>query len=114
MQARKVTNVWNCRDELPIGIDLGKALFSIGLFEPKLISPSFSKQKQAGKEKQYHSIFSCPILKEQSKESNPPMRLTCGHVISKDALHKLASGSKLKCPYCPIEQNPSDAKQIVF
>lgn len=42
------------------------------------------------------------------------MRLTCGHVISKDALHKLASGSKLKCPYCPIEQNPSDAKQIVF
>lgn len=89
MQARKVTNVWNCRDELPIGIDLGK-------------------------EKQYHSIFSCPILKEQSKDSNPPMRLTCGHVISKDALNKLANGSKLKCPYCPIEQNPSDAKQIVF
>jgi len=89
MQQRKVTNVWNCRDELPIGIDLGK-------------------------EKQYHSIFSCPILKEQSKDSNPPMRLTCGHVISKDALNKLAIGSKLKCPYCPIEQNPSDAKQIVF
>ena len=42
------------------------------------------------------------------------MRLMCGHCISRDALTKLTSGHKLKCPYCPVEQNPSDAKIIQF
>ncbi|CAG7834116.1 unnamed protein product [Allacma fusca] len=89
MQARQVSSIWNGKDELPIEIDLGK-------------------------EFHYHSVFACPILRQQASESNPPMRLTCGHVISRDALHKLASGNKLKCPYCPGEQNPNDARQIVF
>jgi len=89
MQARQVTNIWNGKDELPIEIDLGK-------------------------EFHYHSVFACPILRQQASETNPPMRLTCGHVISRDALHKLASGSKLKCPYCPGEQNPNEARQITF
>lgn len=87
-----VQNVWQLRDELPVEIDLGRKL-------------------------QFHSTFSCPILKQQSTESNPPMRLVCGHVISRDALHKLSSssaGNKLKCPYCPMEQVLSDAKQIHF
>lgn len=47
-----------------------------------------------GKEFHYHSVFACPILRQQASEANPPMRLTCGHVISRDALQKLASGSK--------------------
>lgn len=87
-----VQDVWKTRDELPVEIDLGRKL-------------------------QFHSTFSCPILKQQSTESNPPMRLVCGHVISRDALHKLGSssaGNKLKCPYCPMEQILSDAKQIHF
>ena len=50
----------------------------------------------------------------QTSDTNPPMRLMCGHCISRDALTKLASGHKLKCPYCPVEQNPSDAKIIQF
>uniref|UniRef100_A0AC34R095 RING-Gid-type domain-containing protein n=1 Tax=Panagrolaimus sp. JU765 TaxID=591449 RepID=A0AC34R095_9BILA len=29
-----------------------------------------------------HSTFTCPILKTQSSEANPPYRLGCGHVIS--------------------------------
>lgn len=87
-----VQNVWQLRDELPVEIDLGRNL-------------------------QFHSTFSCPILKQQSTESNPPMRLVCGHVISRDALHKLcgnSSANKLKCPYCPMEQVVSDAMQIHF
>ncbi|XP_021948320.1 E3 ubiquitin-protein ligase RMND5A isoform X3 [Folsomia candida] len=89
MQARQVSSIWNGKDELPIEIDLGK-------------------------EFHYHSVFACPILRQQASESNPPMRLMCGHVISRDALHKLASGNKLKCPYCPGEQNPNEARLITF
>ncbi|KAG1711240.1 Protein RMD5 A [Nymphon striatum] len=49
-----------------------------------------------GKHSRYHSVFACPILRQPSTESNPPMRLGCGHVISKDALNKLANGNRLK------------------
>ncbi|XP_031348577.1 E3 ubiquitin-protein ligase RMND5A [Photinus pyralis] len=89
MMQRQVTGIWNGKDELPIEIDLGT-------------------------DKRYHSMFACPILRQQSTESNPPMRLLCGHVISRDALTKLSSGNKMKCPYCPIEQSPTDAKLIFF
>lgn len=95
MMSRQVTGIWNGRDELPIEIDL----------EP---------------ENRFHSIFACPILRQQSSEDNPPMKLLCGHVISRDALNKLSNGPimnntfRLKCPYCPMEQCPSDAKLIYF
>jgi len=39
-------------------------------------------------------MFACPILRQQSTDTNPPVRLVCGHVISRDALQKLTSGSK--------------------
>ena len=47
-----------------------------------------------GHEYHFHSIFACPILRQQSTQSNPPMRLVCGHVISKDALSKLSNMNK--------------------
>lgn len=50
----------------------------------------------------YHSVFACPILRQQASEQNPPMRLLCGHVISRDALNKLAMGAKLVPQYHPI------------
>uniref|UniRef100_A0A1I8A411 RING-Gid-type domain-containing protein n=1 Tax=Steinernema glaseri TaxID=37863 RepID=A0A1I8A411_9BILA len=68
-------------------------------------------------EKHVHSTFTCPILKIQSTDNNPPMRLACGHVISRDALNKLAQNSRqirLKCPYCPMESSASDAKRVYF
>ncbi|XP_011707300.1 PREDICTED: protein RMD5 homolog A isoform X5 [Wasmannia auropunctata] len=89
MQQRQVTGIWSGKDELPIEIDLGK-------------------------QSRYHSVFACPILRQQSTENNPPMKLVCGHVISRDALNKLANANKLKCPYCPAEQNPEDARLIYF
>ncbi|XP_018798083.1 PREDICTED: protein RMD5 homolog A [Bactrocera latifrons] len=89
MQSRQVLSIWNARDELPIEIDL---------------DPEY----------RYHSIFACPILRQQTTEDNPPKKLTCGHVISNDALHKLSNGHILKCPYCPVEQNADDAVRIYF
>lgn len=62
----------------------------------------------------YHSIINCPILRQQCSDSNPPMRLKCGHVISKDALEELYDGTKIKCPYCSMEQTPNEAQRIIF
>lgn len=90
MAARQCSDVWSAKDELPIEIDLGKDC-------------------------RYHSIFACPILRQQTTRNNPPVRLICGHVISRDALNKLSNGNnRLKCPYCPVEQNPAEARQIYF
>lgn len=86
---RQCSGVLSHKDELPIDIDLDPG-------------------------HRYHSVFACPILRQQTTENNPPMRLTCGHVISRDALNKLIAGSKVKCPYCPLVQAPSDARRVYF
>ncbi|XP_066926710.1 E3 ubiquitin-protein ligase RMND5A-like isoform X2 [Clytia hemisphaerica] len=89
MQQRQVEGMWSAKEELPVEIDLDN-------------------------EFRFHSIFACPILRQQCGRTNPPMRLVCGHVISKDALQRLSNSNKLKCPYCPKEMDPRDAKRIYF
>ncbi|KAI0306384.1 hypothetical protein B0F90DRAFT_1814293 [Multifurca ochricompacta] len=44
-------------------------------------------------ENRYHSIFACPVSKDQSTEQNPPMMMNCGHVVSKDSLQKLSKAN---------------------
>ena len=88
-QVMEAKQLWGLKDELPCEVDLG---------------PQY----------QYHSLFACPILRAQCTKFNPPMRLECGHVISIDALKRLTISSKVKCPYCPQENNPNDAKQVYF
>ncbi|TFK76496.1 hypothetical protein BDN72DRAFT_831071 [Pluteus cervinus] len=92
MRERK--SEWSQTDELPIEIPLPP-------------------------ENRYHSIFACPVSKEQSSESNPPMMLYCGHVITKDSLQKMGktgnhTSSKVKCPYCPTESVLSSVVRVYF
>lgn len=61
---------------------------------------------------QFHSIFVCPVSKEQTTDTNPPMMLPCCHVIAQESLQRLSKGAKFKCPYCPQESHPRDAKRV--
>ncbi|KZP24842.1 hypothetical protein FIBSPDRAFT_918682 [Athelia psychrophila] len=90
MRERK--SEWSQTDELPIEIPLPP-------------------------ENRYHSIFACPVSKEQSTERNPPMMMPCGHVLNKDSLHKLSKPpgvGRVKCPYCPAESSLSSALRVYF
>ncbi|ONK58722.1 uncharacterized protein A4U43_C09F15990 [Asparagus officinalis] len=82
---------WQTMKQLPVPVDLGR-------------------------EFQFHSIFVCPVLREQGSEENPPMLMPCGHVISKQSIVKLSKSSSrpFKCPYCPLEANVSQCRQIHF
>lgn len=64
---------------------------------------------------QFHSIFVCPVSKEQTTESNPPHMLPCGHVIAYESMLKITKGqpsANFKCPYCPKECNAGMTKRV--
>ncbi|KAM3242791.1 hypothetical protein ACQJBY_055029 [Aegilops geniculata] len=65
---------------------------------------------------QFHSVFICPVLREQGSDDNPPMLLPCGHVLSKQSTVKLSKSSSrsFKCPYCPFEALASESFAISF
>ncbi|KAI0316687.1 CTLH/CRA C-terminal to lish motif domain-containing protein [Amylostereum chailletii] len=66
-------------------------------------------------EHRYHSVFACPVSKDQTTDTNPPMMLTCGHVLAKDSLVKLGKGNgRVKCSYCPVESQTSQALRVYF
>ncbi|KAL1612800.1 hypothetical protein SLS60_001029 [Paraconiothyrium brasiliense] len=60
----------------------------------------------------FHSIFVCPVSKEQSTDANPPMMMPCGHVIAQESLDRISKGTRFKCPYCPMESHPRDARKV--
>ncbi|PWZ01928.1 hypothetical protein BCV70DRAFT_198212 [Testicularia cyperi] len=83
-------NEWSQADELPIEIPLPHRL-------------------------RFHSIFACPVSKEQGTERNPPMMLLCGHVLCLETLNRLAKGNgRFKCPYCPTESYVNQAIRVHF
>lgn len=87
---QKTRTEWSQSDELPVEV------------------PLEDKYK-------FHSVFTCPISKEQTTESNPPMMLSCGHVLANDSLSKLSKGGgRVKCPYCPTESQSSAALRLYF
>jgi hypothetical protein len=81
---------WTTQNELPVEIPLPRSMI-------------------------FHPIFVCPVSKEQTTEENPPMMMPCGHVIAKESLNRLGlRGGRFKCPYCPNESQPKDARELIM
>ncbi|CAM0140916.1 hypothetical protein VKS41_003592 [Umbelopsis sp. WA50703] len=84
---------WSQQDELPVEIPLPDDL-------------------------RFHSVFACPVSKEQATAQNPPMMMPCGHVICKESLTRLSKSSRnstrFKCPYCPSESSAAQATPVYF
>ncbi|KAG2228293.1 hypothetical protein INT45_011085 [Circinella minor] len=89
---------WSQQDELPVELPLSDDL-------------------------RFHSVFACPVSKEQATEDNPPMMMPCGHVICRESLTRLSRSSssrygrnsmRFKCPYCPSESAPDQAVEVYF
>jgi hypothetical protein len=81
---------WTTQNELPVEIPLPRSMI-------------------------FHPIFVCPVSKEQTTEENPPMMMPCGHVIAKESLNRLGLRvGRFKCPYCPNESQPKDARDLIM
>ena len=92
MRERK--SEWSQADELPVSYLTLKVLLSFVLLTLVQIEIPLPPENR------YHSIFACPVSKDQSTEQNPPMMMSCGHVVSKDSLQKLSKTSGYVTTLC--------------
>ncbi|GAX82856.1 hypothetical protein CEUSTIGMA_g10282.t1 [Chlamydomonas eustigma] len=71
---------------------------------------------ELGNEFVFHSIFACPVSREQSTPDNPPMLLPCNHVLCEQSVMKIAKNRNriFKCPYCPVEARADNLRPLIF
>ena len=71
---------------------------------------------ELGSEFQFHSIFVCPVSRDQATEENPPMLMPCGHVLCKQSIVKLSKSSTrtFKGPYCPLVATVAECRPLHF
>lgn len=113
----------NARTDLALAIKAGTValpclLKAAGIMKGKeewLSKKELPVEVELGKEFMFHSIFICPVSKEISTKTNPPVLLPCGHVIAKSSLEKICNApgrGKIKCPTCPQEITLTSAKEV--
>lgn len=71
---------------------------------------------ELGQEFVFHSIFACPVSRDQSTPDNPPKLLPCNHVLCEQSIAKISrSRNKVfKCPYCPMEARADNTRKLIF
>ncbi|WVF70209.1 hypothetical protein IAT40_004998 [Kwoniella sp. CBS 6097] len=118
---------WPKEDPLEVALDLGSRGGALNVIEKarKVMSEHLGPirtwtdlpiEVPLPPSRRYHSVFVCPVSKEQATESNPPKMLTCGHVIAQESFNRLLKGGRrsAKCPYCPVETSQSVAQRLYF
>lgn len=76
-------------------------------------SSSLAVEVELGPECRFHSVFVCPVSREQASKDNRPMIMQCGHVLCELSLRKLSrGGSRFKCPYCPAEVSLNSSMRL--
>ncbi|WVQ97682.1 hypothetical protein IAU59_004796 [Kwoniella sp. CBS 9459] len=118
---------WPKEDPLEVALDLGSRGGALNVIEKarKVMSEHLGPirtwtdlpiEVPLPPTRRYHSVFVCPVSKEQATEANPPKMLTCGHVIAQESFNRLLKGGRrsAKCPYCPVETSQSVAQRLYF
>lgn len=76
---------WSSVDELPVS--------NLPGFWPTGSDLVYQIEIPLPPQHRYHSVFACPVSKEQASDVNPAMMLECGHVVARESLSRLTKGA---------------------